>query len=285
MMAETNRISAATGLFCLLGDPVSHSKSPAMMNAAFGAANIDAVYLALRVSPDLLGAAVRGLLAAGIGGANVTAPHKEAVIPFLDDLSDSARRTGSVNTLVRDGDSLVGHSTDGAGLVGAVEEGLGREIRGQTVVVLGAGGAARGVLPAIIDRRPKLVVVCNRTEKKAASLVREFGGAVPLVAAGLPDAGLNDAIERADIVINAASPPVTFPTFLGVDLSRLREGSLLFDMNYGTPRSDVGTACARRSVTFSDGLPMLLFQGACSFALWTNRQPPLAVMRSALGLK
>ncbi len=175
MMAGPTRVSSHTRLFCLLGDPVSRSKSPAMMNAAFAAAGIDGVYLALRVGGPALGTVLGALKEVGCGGVNVTAPHKQAVIPFLDRLSGTAEKSGSVNTIVFDGDSLIGHSTDGDGLVAALEQRLGEPIRDKTILVFGAGGAARGVLPALLAGGAGDIVIANRSAAKAEQLARELG--------------------------------------------------------------------------------------------------------------
>jgi shikimate dehydrogenase len=284
MMSESTRVSAQTRLYCLLGDPVSHSKSPAMMNAAFEAAGIDGVYLALRVGEPALGTVMGALRHVGCGGINVTAPHKQAVIPFLDRLSATAEKAGSVNTIVFDEGKLVGHSTDGEGLVAALEQHIGAAIRDKTILILGAGGAVRGVLPALTARGARQIVIANRSVAKAESLSREFGTGGTLVPSPLAGPVVTDAIKRADIVLNATAIPVTSGTFCDIDLAALRPHALVFDMNYGTAPAGVGQILSRHSIGYSDGRAMLLFQGAASFALWTRQDPPLSVMRSALGL-
>jgi shikimate dehydrogenase len=282
-MSDLDRVSARTRLFCLLGDPVSHSKSPPMMNAAFAAAGIDAVYLALRVEGRALGTVLAALRDVGAGGANVTAPHKQTVIPFLDDTARSAERTGSVNTIVFDGGRLIGHSTDGEGLVGAVEEGLGTAVRGKTVCILGAGGAARGVLASLIERKADRIVIANRSAEKAEALARDFDVSGVVTSVPLSGPGIAEAVAKADILVNATALPVTSGTFLGIDLSRLKRGALLFDMNYGK-KPPAAPFTPPPGIRYSDGLPMLLHQGAASFALWTGQKPPIAVMRKALAL-
>jgi shikimate dehydrogenase len=255
-----------------------------MMNAAFAASRIDAAYLALRVDQDALGTVVAALREVGAGGANVTAPHKQAIIPFLDGLAESAERTGSVNTVVFDGRRLIGHSTDGEGLVAALERGLGAVIHDKTLVILGAGGAARGVLGALIERKPERIVIANRSEHKAETLAREFGTAGVLRTVPLTGPDIATVIASADIVLNATALPVTSETFLGINLSRIKPGALLFDMNYGKTPAAAGPFPAPIAGRCSDGLPMLLYQGAASFALWIKQEPPLEVMRSAIGL-
>ncbi len=278
------RVSAQTRLFCLLGDPVSHSKSPAMMNAALAATGIDGVYVALQVDAASLGTVLSALGKTGCGGANVTAPHKQAVIPFLDRLAGTAEKTGSVNTIVFSDDRLVGHSTDGDGLVGALEEDLGTPIRDKNILIFGAGGAARGVLPALVDRHADSIVIVNRSAEKAEALAVEFCAGLKSAALSPADPGVADAVRAADIVLNATALPVTSGTFLGVDLTALRPGTILYDMNYGRPTGEIGRIMAERSVIYSDGLSMLLFQGARSFSLCNKVDPPIEAMRAALGL-
>jgi shikimate dehydrogenase len=283
-MAGRPTITARTRLFCLIGDPVSHSRSPAMMNAAFGAAGIDAVYAALAVPADGLRAAVRGLVALGIGGVNVTAPHKGAVGALVDDLSPTAKKTRSVNTIVIEGGRAVGHSTDGAGLVGAIEDEIGTPISGAHVLMIGAGGAARGVLPALIEKGPKRIVIANRTEETSAALVRELGPGGSLSALPLVHAALAETLATSGILVNATALPVTTTGFLGLDLTVMRPGSLVLDMNYGADTGTLKARLAKKKIRHADGLPMLLHQGARSFFLWTKREAPLGAMRGALGL-
>lgn len=284
MMAESMRVSGQTRLYCLLGDPVSHSKSPAMMNAAFAAASIDGVYLALRVSTGALGSVMEALREIDCGGVNVTAPHKQAVIPFIDELAPTAEKTRSVNTVVFDKGRLVGHSTDGDGLVAALEQDLGAQIQGGTILILGAGGAARGVLPALAARGAGSIVIANRSAAKAEALVAEFGAGGRLQAIPLSAPIVSDVIERADIVLNATALPIASGEFLDIDLTALKRGALVLDMNYSTTPDELRPIFAERSVVYANGLTMLLFQGAGSFALWTKQDPPLSVMRTALGL-
>lgn len=284
MMTGPTHISAHTRLYCLLGDPVSRSKSPAMMNAAFAAAGIDGVYLALRVGESALGTVLGALKEVGCGGANVTAPHKRAVIPFLDSLAGTAETSGSVNTIVFDGGRLIGHSTDGEGLVTALESRLGRPVRGASILLFGAGGAARGVLPALLAAGAARIVVANRSAARAEELVREMKAGSAVTAAPLSPASLGGVIDTADVVVNATALPVTSGIFCDIDLTALRKGAHVFDMTYGHDRASVGQLLARNAVGFSDGLTMLLFQGAASFSLWTGREAPLPAMRAALGL-
>lgn len=294
--------SAKTRLFCLLGDPVSHSVSPKMMNAAFSIAGIDAVYLAFRVPTKELGGVVCTLKTIGIGGANVTAPLKEAIAKFLDGLSPTAERAGSVNTIVAEGDRFIGHNTDGAGLVGALTKELGVSLSDTRVLLFGAGGAARGVIPALLDEGIGYLRIVNRDVERAENLISGYkkikgrDGFSGIEAAPLDPKEINKALKEGegggyDIVINstgvAAGWKANRSDFLGIDFCLLREGSVFFDMNYGGANHDgveLKEFFKSRGILYSDGIPMLLYQGAQGFSLWTNEHPPISAMKSALDL-
>ncbi len=289
--------SAKTRLFCLLGDPVSHSVSPRMMNAAFSEAGIDAVYLAFRVPQKELGGVISSLKTIGIGGANVTAPLKEAVADFLDGLSPTAERAGSVNTIVSDGDRFIGHNTDGAGLVGALTKELGVSLSGARILLFGAGGAARGVVPALLDSGIGYLKIVNRNVERAKNLISEYKReGAGIEAAALDPKEINGTLKQEggggfNILINSTGVAAGWKEdkcdFLGIDISLLGKGSVFFDMNYGGANpggSELKEFLKSKGIIYSDGIPMLLYQGAEGFLLWTNVRPPISAMKSALDL-
>jgi len=283
-------VTASTRLFCLLGDPVSHSRSPAMMNPALAAAKIDGVYLALRVDSGDLEKVVETLKAVGFGGGNVTAPHKERIAPLVDQLSSGAELSGSVNTLAWDGDTLVGHNTDGTGLVRAIEEGCGVPVSKSRILLVGAGGAARGVIPALFHAGAAEIVVANRTEARARELAERFGGLGSIIPLHLEDEASFDAdgegdMARFGIVINAASARAGGGRLAGLDLSRMPSGSLFFDMNYYHGDDETAELLKNTGIRHAKGLEMLLFQGVDAFELWTGADAPVSIMRRSLEYK
>ena len=285
-----NAVTASTRLFCLLGDPVSHSRSPAMMNPALAAAGIDGVYLALRVHTSDLENAVRTLKAVGFGGGNVTAPHKEHVAEYVDRLSPGAELSGSVNTLAWDGDILVGHNTDGTGLVRAIEEGCGVPVAKSRILLLGAGGAARGVIPALFHAGASEIDVANRTESRAGVLADRFGGLGRITPLPLEDTAVFDAdgewdIKRYGIIINATSARAEAGRICGLDLSGMRSGSLFFDMNYYHGDDQTSRMLKNSGIRHAKGLEMLLFQGVDAFELWTDAHAPVSIMRRSIESK
>jgi shikimate dehydrogenase len=242
-------LTGRTTLVGLLGDPVAGSLSPPMQNAAFAALALDWAYVPLPVAADRLEDAVRGLVATGFAGTNVTIPHKQAVVPLCDELSETADRAGSVNTLRFADGRVLGDSTDGAAVTDAIEA------AGRRALVLGAGGAAQAVVAALRDAGAREVVIARRTEP------------------GWPPDG-----EGFDVLVNAT--PVRDEV-----LVEPRAGQQVVDLAYtpdGTPTALVAAARAAAAGRVVDGLEVLVRQGAASFRLWTGLEPPVDVMRAAV---
>jgi len=241
-------IRGTTTLVGLLGWPTSHSLSPPMQNAGFAALGLDWAYVPLPTPPEALVDAVRGLVALGFAGANVTIPHKQAVIELCDELDDVAERAGSVNTLVVTDGRVVGSSTDGLAVTSQIEA------RGRRTLVLGTGGAAKAV---------------------AASL--EQAGA-EVVVHGRRDAGWPPAAEGFDVLVNAT--PVKEELVVSP-----RAGMQVVDLAYlpdGRPTALIAAARELDCHPCIDGLDVLLAQGAASFERWTGEAAPLRAMRDAL---
>lgn len=283
------RIVGTTRVVGVIGHPVDHSRSPAMHNAAFRALGLDWVYVAFPVAPADLGAAIRGARALGVRGLNVTLPHKEAVIPHLDRLSPVASACAAVNTIALRSGRLEGHNTDAIGLARALAgAGLGRR-RIDTAVLLGSGGAARAALVAL-DVHADRIAIAARRPARAARLAREMGGAVRAalevldladLAPGRP--GGRALLRRAGAIVNATSLGMAGEPFAPIDVAATRPDCLFYDLVYNRTRTPFLVPAARLDRPVSNGLGMLLHQGAEAFALWTGRRPPLAAMRRALG--
>ena len=172
-------VTGKTKVYGIIGWPVAHSLSPVMQNAAFKAAAVDAIYVPFAVEPDQLAIAISGLRATHVSGFNVTIPHKTAIMALLDELSPVAVQAGAVNTLVNQGGRLIGHNTDGDGLVASLAEDLGCPVAGSSVVLVGAGGAACGALAALCRAGVHSVVVLNRSLKAAEILVASLRDRFP----------------------------------------------------------------------------------------------------------
>jgi shikimate dehydrogenase len=248
----------------VLGFPVAHSRSPAMMNAAFAELGLDWRYVKLPVPPERFGETVRALPASGYRGANVTIPHKLAARELADELTDAARAIGAANTLSFEDGRIVADNTDAGGLLDA----LGEPVPA-TALVLGAGGAGRAAVWALRQAGAR-VAVWNRTPERAAALAAEFG----VRHAERP--------EPAELVVNATSVGLAGEAAdetLG--LTALAAPAILVDLVYGAQPTGLSRWAAGRGSRVVDGLEVLVRQGARSLERWTGRPAPLEVMRSA----
>ncbi len=265
----------------LIGDPVAHSLSPAMQHAAFTEAGIDARYELWATPRAELPKRVAALREPGVLGANVTVPHKAAVMPLLDSVSPLAARAGAVNTIVpRDG-HLVGENTDVAGFARAFRE-AAEPSKPMRAVVLGAGGAARAVVLALSEQGVAEITVVNRTSATAEALAEALSVGAPAPITARPWEQLPAVLDSADCLINATSlgwKPGEMPLDAAL-LDRLTPNALVVDLTYR--QTDLLIAAAKRALRCLDGLPMLLYQGTAAFTLWTGHDAPVEAMRAAL---
>ena len=267
----------------LLAHPAGHSLSPTMHNAAFERLGIAAHCEARDVPPDAVEQTVSSLRSADCYGANVTVPHKLAVIPFLDRLTEAAESIGAVNTIVNENGKLLGHNTDASGFLQALREGAGFELSGRTAVMLGAGGAARAVAYALL-KEGVTVCVYNRTFEKAQTLTEEFGtlGNIDV----LEEGGLEPAVQAADLLVNTTSvgmvrggvDPETSPLPAGV----LPSNGFVYDLVYRPAKTKLLRDAEAAGLVIQNGLPMLVYQGAEAFERWTGQEAPVETMFRAL---
>ncbi len=269
-------ITASTKLLALFGHPVGHSLSPQMHNAAFGQTGLDYRYLAIDVKPEDLRDAVRAVRALGIRGVNVTVPHKEKVVPFLDEIDKEAAFIGAVNTIVNDGGRLKGFNTDGRGFIQLLaEEGI--EWKGKNILICGAGGASRAVSYYLSEKARTLKIFDldkEKLEKLAGDLNRIRNKKNVEAARDVLD------LEGIDILINATPLGLKETDPLPADPLKLAPGAVAGDLIYRqTPFLREAQKAGLR--TFH-GLGMLLWQGVFAQELWTGVRPPHEVMREAL---
>lgn len=269
----------------IIGHPVAHSVSPAMHNAAFQSQKMNAVYGAFDVQPAYLKQAIDGIRALGFLGVNVTIPHKEAVIEYLDDVAPLARRVGAVNTIVNRGGRLIGYNTDGWGFLCALEEG-GVRVSGLSCVVLGAGGAARAVAVHLAMAGARRVTISNRTPRRAEELAAAVAAAepqVPVVAVETGSPEEADALREAGLVVNCTPvgmhPNTDASPIASIDL--LPPDAVVYDTIYRPVETRLMREARQRGLRAIGGLSMLVHQGACSWEYWVGRRGPVAVMREA----
>jgi len=267
-----------TDRYAVIGHPVAHSKSPRIHMAFARETGEDLVYDLLPAPLDGFGATVREFRAAGGRGLNVTVPFKLEAFALANDVTDRAREAGAVNTLRFDGAHALGDNTDGAGLVGDIRLRLGIDLAGKSVLLLGAGGAARGVVGPLLAERPATLLIVNRTVAKAHALARQFEAHGPVRAGAYADL----AGRSFDALINATSASLSGDA-LPLPPGLYAHGALAYDMVYGdAPTPFLVAAHAAGAATLADGLGMLVAQAAESFLLWRGVRPDTRPVIEAL---
>ena len=273
-------VAGSTRVAALIGDPIGHSLSPAIHNAAFAALGLNWVYVAFEVAKGDAPAALAAMRALGVAGLSVTMPHKAAVAAAVDRLSPAAARLGAANCVVVSGGELVGHNTDGDGFLDALRAEAGFEPRGRDVAVVGAGGAARAVVAALAEAGVGRVVVVNRTPERAAEAVQLGDGRATV--------GSQKAITDCELVVNATSVGMgrgaddAGPDDIPVDPALLGPGQVVVDLVYQPLETPLVAAARARGAAAHNGVGMLVYQAARAFELWTGHAPPLDAMRSVV---
>ena len=263
--------------YAVFGHPVAHSRSP-WIHARFAALTGQSLsYGARDVPPGGFDAALAEFLAEGGKGLNITVPHKLAAFAAAERLTPRARRAGAVNTLAVQGAGLLGDNTDGAGLLRDLQDNLGVVVAARRVLLIGAGGAARGALPALLDARPRELLIANRDAGKAVALATAFAAEGPVTGTGL-----EAARGPFELVINATSASLSdaVPALPG---DAVGPATFCYDMAYGSaPTAFMRWATERGAAGVADGIGMLVEQAAESFALWRGVRPPTAQVLAAL---
>ena len=275
----------------VLGHPIKHSISPAMHNAALAelargaAVYSDWRYFRFEVPPEELGGALDLLHAKGFFGVNLTVPHKVLAfgLPRVVAIDAAARPIGAINTLRREGNGWAGFNTDGHGLREGLREDLGVELAGADVILLGAGGAARGAAVECVQRGVRSLWIANRTRENLDALIALVGS---LGIVGVAVRGFDPAVPPADlpkgaVVINATSAGLKSTDSLPLDLARIPAPRAVYDMIYNPPETALLAAARARGLAAANGLSMLVHQGARALELWTGGEVPVAAMREA----
>ena len=266
----------------IIGDPISHTVSPAMQNAAFQKLGLEFTYVPFRVTKEDLCQAIQGVKALNIRGLNVTIPHKIDVMPLLDEIDPLAEKIGSVNTIVNDEGSLKGYNTDASGFLKALLAAKVRPDR-KNIVILGAGGAARAIVFILADQGANLTVLNRHPEaarKLTARLFALFRRKVE--ALELNRENLKTALNDAEVTINTTSLGMTPETDATPVPARLiKPGQVVFDIIYNPPKTRLLYEAEKRGAKTIGGIEMLVWQGAAAFELWTGQKAPVTVMREA----
>lgn len=285
-MSAHMKLSGHTVPYAVLGHPIGHTLSPVMHNAAFKSLGLDAIYLAFDVAPENLMEVLPSMASMGFRGVNLTVPLKEVAFRGIEDLGDSARRLGAVNTVeILANGSLRGHNTDGDGFLLAIEEAFGLSVKGRSVFVLGSGGAGRAVAITCAAAGASSLAVADMDEARATALAEEIRGQNPATVANPVEDSAEAwmaAARGADLVVQAT--PVGMkrddPSLLPAEA--FRKGQALYDLVYMYPETAAMREARSAGADAANGLGMLLHQGASAFTIWTGTPAATGVMRLAL---
>jgi shikimate dehydrogenase len=277
-------ISGHTQPFAVLGHPIGHTLSPVMHNASFAALGLDAIYLAFDVKPERLMSVLPALRSLGFGGVNLTIPHKEVAFRGLEKLDDSAKLLGAVNTVQFAEEGLIGHNTDGFGFLRALDEAFARNTKDDAVFVLGSGGAGRAVALMAAHAGARQVTLADldraRSERVGEEIHAHFPDvAVRVVSTPVEQAG---AARKADLVVQATPVGMKATDQSLLPPEAFREGQRAFDLIYHVAETVFMKAARAGGAEASNGLGMLLHQGARAFHIWTGMEPAVPAMRKAL---
>lgn len=278
-------ISGKSRVYGLLGDPVSHTLSPLIHNRAFQEYGIDAVYVPFHVLPNGLSAAVSGICALDIAGVNVTVPHKESILPLLDQIDPPAQLIGAVNTIVVNDGTLIGYNTDASGFMSSIRQELNFQPAEKNILLLGAGGACRAAVVALAAAGVKSITIANRLLAKAESLTNALIPHFPSVqfsAISYCDKRYEAILPIADLIVNTTSVGLHGEKLSFLPLERIKGSALIFDMIYSP--SETPLICSARSAGLlcADGRGMLAAQGEDAFYLWTGIRLPRGYMHRIL---
>ena len=275
-------INGKTKVCAIIGDPVGHSLSPVMHNAAFKELGLNIVYVAFPVKADELEDAIKGARSLGLLGLNVTMPHKHAIIQYLDETDSTAKAMSAVNTILNERGKLFGYNTDGKGAMIALQENHA-DPEEKKMLLLGAGGAAKAIAFQAAQETTELVIL-NRTEEKAkqlADLINKIFG-TKVMGRSLSTEVLKEELETTDILVNATSvgmnPDINVSP---VSADLLHSGLCVMDIVYNPLETKLLKYAKTVGAKVISGLEMLLFQGAVAFEIWTNCPAPVDVMKKA----
>lgn len=273
-----------TSLYGVFGNPVRHSLSPIMHNAAFKSFHMNAVYLAFQIETPQLGLAFEGIRSLGIQGVNLTIPFKEEALEFIDEIpEDLDRGIGAINTVINRGGKLLGYNTDALGFLTSLKEELGFKPEGRSVLVLGSGGAARGVSFALAYAHADRIFIHNRTRERSEGLVDYLSESFPETA--IEPLFDFEALknEKVDLVVNATSIGMKANEAPPMDLHVFKNKVSVYDLTYFPSETLFLKEAKKLGLSLANGLGMLVNQGALAFELWTGqREGVRELMRDTL---
>lgn len=277
-------ITGKTDVYGIIGYPVKHSKSPIFQNAAFSFYNLDAVYVPFEVRPGELEKAIDSLRVLNIKGINITIPHKEEATRYLNELSEEVKFIGATNTVKNIDGYLIGYNTDAYGFITGLKE-VEDNLNNKRILVIGAGGASRAVIYSLIKEGIKDIVIANRTIERAKKIVEDFrilNRFIDEIILLIPQNEIGRYLEDFDIIVNTTPIGLKEDDPWLFDYSKLEEKHTVVDIVYmKTPLIEFAI---KKNCKWQDGYPMLIYQGAKSFEIWTGKKAPIDEMKKALNL-
>jgi len=278
------KIKGDTRIVGLFGYPVTHTLSPLMHNAAFEEMGLNFVYIPFQVKPSQLKVATEAIRALNIRGINVTIPHKERIIDYLDEISEEAKLIGAVNTIVNEEGRLIGYNTDGEGFVKSLYK-EGFSLQGKRVFLIGGGGAALAIAVFLIKEKVSYLVIANRTYSRAEKLFRKLKDIAPssvrLKLLKFEERNSFPKRKDIDLVINATSLGMYEKDSSPVDVESFQASTYIYDIVYNR-KTKLLEEAEKRGMKCKGGLDMLIYQGALSFKLWTGKDAPVEKMKEIL---
>jgi shikimate dehydrogenase len=272
------------GKIGIIGYPVRHSLSPIFQQAAFHDRKLNLLYEIWETPPDKLESVVASMRSSNIYGANVTMPFKETIIPLLDSIDQSADLVGAVNTVVKSEGQLIGHNTDGTGFLEALSD-LGLTPEGQTIMIIGAGGAARSIAFALSQKQPSCLIIANRDEGRAINLAKSLKATAynAMIPIAFTKTTLQEWVPKCDVLINATS----IGMYPDADISPIpdkliKSNMFVYDLVYNPIETVLVKKAKMRGAVATGGLSMLIYQGAHAFTLWTGIPAPRDLMMQTI---
>lgn len=266
--------------YAVIGNPIEHSLSPLMHNTWMTVEERDAAYLPLHVLPENLEQAFTGMKVLGISGFNITIPHKETILPLLDELDPLAKKMGAVNTVVRlENGQYKGYNTDGLGFVKSLEDAVGTQHKNNRLLIIGAGGASRGICFALVQEGYTNIAIANRTVSKAQAICNELD--TNAEALSLDEAATQ--LGEFDIIVQTTSAGLNHSEFaLPLSLENLSKTAIVADIVYNPLMTPFLAQSKEKGATVVTGLGMFIHQGALAYSYWTDVYPKAAVVEDIL---
>lgn len=281
---DAMKINGNTEIYGIIGYPVRHTFSPLMHNAVFESLGINAVYLPFEVKPKDLKSVIPYMKSFGVRGLNVTIPHKENVLEYLDEIDKEAALIKAVNTIVNRNGRLKGFNTDGRGFVGSLREGFGISPRGKRFFIMGAGGASRAISFSLALNGARRIVLVDKIEERAIKLASSLAKNTSCEAIALKKykKAIKEMIFNSDVFINATSCGMKATDPMVIDPEFLHKRLFVYDIIYNPRITKLLRDAKNKGARVSNGIGMLLNQGAISFELWTGKKAPVGIMKKAL---